>query len=201
MILKNIPSFEALVDQLTKLPGVGRKTATRLAYHLLKTDKAHIEELRAVLKEAKENIKKCPECFSYTQEKGQCLLCQDSERSYQTLCVVEDPFDILAIEKSHSFSGQYHVLHGAISPLENIQPQDLTIKSLVERVERHKVKELILALDADLEGDTTVLYLCDLLKNHELKVTRIAHGVPIGGDIDYIDHRTLGRALENRIEV
>ncbi len=201
MILKNLPSFEKLTFELNKLPSVGAKTATRLAYHLLKTDGLEVEELREALKEARQRIKKCPECFSYTEEKDKCLLCSDSSRQSDVFCVVEDPFDILAIESSHRFKGQYHVLHGTIAPLEGVKPSDLRMRELVKRVEVCKAKEIILALDADLEGDTTVLYISKLFENQDVKVTRIAHGVPFGGDIDYIDYRTLGRALEYRVEV
>lgn len=205
MILK-VPSLEKLVHQLSFLPGVGPKTAQRLAYYVLRSDSKYAEDLREALAELKEKVKECPACFSFTEE-DICHFCTDLNRSQDTLCVVEDPSDILRIESSGVFKGRYHVLHGAISPLDGISPQDIKVQPLMSRIQEGidgngpAINEVILALDADLEGDTTVLYLAKLLREKDIKVTRIAHGVPIGGDIDYIDHRTLGRALENRIQV
>ena len=145
-------------------------------------------------------------CFSFTEEDGACQFCTDPMRSDNVLCVVEDPADIERVESSGVFRGRYHVLHGAISPLDGISPQDLKIQALLDRLQPSSdgavaVTEVILALDADLEGDTTVLYLAKILKDMNIKTSRIAHGVPIGGDIDYIDYRTLGRAIENRVQV
>lgn len=200
-----VPSFEKLVHELSKLPGIGPKTAQRLAYHILRTPIEFSDDLREALKSVKTQIKECPQCFSYT-EKDLCNYCADPHRQNDILCVVEDPSDISRLESSQVFRGRYHVLHGAISPLDGIKPQDLKIQALIDRIGAsahadHRIKEVILALDADLEGDTTVLYLAKILGQINMKVTRIAHGVPIGSDIDYIDHRTLGRALENRIEL
>ena len=194
-----VPSLERLTHELTKLPGVGPKTAERLAYHVLRSPETYNEALREALLAVRENIHECPQCFSYTEEEL-CRFCADDERTNEVLCVVENPSDITRLESSGAFRGRYHVLHGSISPLDGIRPEDIRLAPLLERVDKG-VKEVILALDADLEGDTTVLYIAKQLNPRNIKVSRIAHGIPIGGDIDYIDHRTLGRALENRIEI
>jgi recombination protein RecR len=199
MTLQKIPSLSKLVHELSRLPGIGPKTAQRLAYHILRSDTEFVLSLRDALKSVKEKIHDCPVCYSFTEEDGACHLCTDPSRNDLSLCVVEDPSDIERIESSGAFRGRYHVLHGAISPLDGVHPQDLKIQALLDRVSEGQ--EVILALDADLEGDTTVLYLAKILKDMKIKTSRIAHGVPIGGDIDYIDFRTLGRAIENRIQV
>ena len=206
MTLQKIPSLNKLVHELSRLPGIGPKTAQRLAYHILRSDTEFVLSLRDALKSVKEKIHDCPVCFSFTEEDGACHFCTDPMRSNSSVCVVEDPADIERIESSGVFRGRYHVLHGAISPLDGVRPQDLKIEALLDRVraggdEPSEVQEVILALDADLEGDTTVLYLAKILKDMNIKTSRIAHGVPIGGDIDYIDFRTLGRAIENRVRV
>jgi len=205
-MLQKIPSLNQLVHELSRLPGIGPKTAQRLAYHLLRSPNEYVQSLRDALRGVKEKIKECPVCFSFTEEDDMCHLCKDHMRSPDSLCVVEDPADIERIESSGSFRGRYHVLHGAISPLDGISPADLKIQALLDRLGPgpdgvRQVQEVILALDADLEGDTTVLYLAKILKDMNIKTSRIAHGVPIGGDIDYIDYRTLGRAIENRVQV
>lgn len=202
----NVPSLDSLVHELGRLPGVGQKSAQRLAYFILRAPKDFSESLRSALKNIEEKVKTCPCCYSFTEEKI-CSYCEDPKRDDSSLCVVEEPMDILRIESSGAFRGRYHVLHGSISPLDGISPNDLKINELLEKIElshqegRAGVREVILALDADLEGDTTVLYLSRKLRDKGIKISRIAHGVPIGSDIDYIDHRTLGRALENRIEI
>lgn len=201
-----IPSLNSLVHELSRLPGVGPKTAQRLAYHILRSPNDFVQSLRDALKNVKEKIHECPVCYSFTEEEISCHYCADPNRSRETLCVVEDPIDIERIESSGVFKGRYHVLHGAIAPLDGIGPEDLKIQALLERLDPsdenpNGIKEVILALDADLEGDTTVLYLAKILKDKGIRASRIAHGVPIGGDIDYIDFRTLGRAIENRVQV
>ncbi len=283
-----IGSLEKLMHELNRLPGVGPKTAQRLAYHILRTPDFS-EKLQSALQQVQENVHLCAQCFSYTDEEFLCRFCNDVHRRDDILCIVEEPSDILRIESSGVFRGRYHVLHGAISPLDNIGPQNLRISELLERIEcgleekpapylskqvnsgstvdRHtgevtsnepshesslgssrrasgqsssqpygrfsgetddqfsqalsgggstestsavqemmtkpapKISEIILALDPDLEGDTTVLYLAKVLGNKQVKITRIASGVPLGSDIDYVDDRTLGRALENRVEL
>jgi len=198
-MIDKVPSLERLVEELAKLPGVGPKTAQRLAYFILRSPESYALALREALQSVKENVVECASCFSYTEDE-QCYFCADQNRRNDILCVVEDPSDISRIESSGVFRGRYHVLHGAISPLDGIGPEDIRLAPLLERL-KGPVGEVILALDADLEGDTTVLYIAKQLQGRNIKVTRIAHGIPIGGDIDFIDHRTLGRALENRIEV
>ncbi len=196
-----VPSLDKLVSELSKLPGIGEKTAQRLAFYILKSSPSLNLGLRESLKGVAENIHPCPVCFSYTEESSECRICLDPSRDHDKVCVVEDPSDIARIESSGAFHGKYHVLLGSISPLEGIQPEDLKIQDLVQRIDSSsEIKEVILALDADLEGDTTALYLSRLL-SEKVRITRIAHGVPFGTDIDYIDQRTLGRALENRVEL
>lgn len=204
--MESIPSLNSLVHELSRLPGVGPKTALRLAYYILRSPQDYVQTLRDALKNVKEKIRECPVCYSFTEEETACVYCSDPRRNSEVLCVVEDPLDIERIESSGVFRGRYHVLHGAIAPLEGIGPEDLKIQALIERLlpsefSPNGVKEVILALDADLEGDTTVLYLAKILKERGIPTSRIAHGVPIGGDIDYIDYRTLGRAIENRVQV
>lgn len=200
--MEQLPSFNQLAHELGRLPGIGPKTAQRLAYHLLRASDERIEALKKSLTAVKELIRECPQCHSFTEELDLCKLCSDPHRHQESICIVEDPADISRIEGSGVFRGQYHVLHGALNPLEGIGPEDLKISSLFDRLANNPgIKEVILALDADLEGDTTVLYLAKILREKGLKTTRIAHGVPIGGDIDYIDNRTLGRALENRVQL
>jgi recombination protein RecR len=201
-----IHSLEKLVHELNRLPGVGPKTAQRLAYFILRTPE-YSEQLQVALQQVQETVHLCPQCFSYTDAEDLCRYCTDPGRRDDLICVVEEPSDIVRVESSGVFRGRYHVLHGAISPLDNIAPRDLKIRELLDRVdaglrgEKPKISEIILALDPDLEGDTTALYLAKALIAKELKVTRIASGVPIGSDIDYVDDRTLGRALENRVEL
>jgi recombination protein RecR len=204
-MIRHVPSLDKLTHELGKLPGVGPKTAQRLAYYILRSPQDYVAGLSQALQAVKDNVHECPGCFSYTEEVDLCRFCQDVGRNDELLCVVEDPADILRIESSGVFKGRYHALHGAISPLDGIHPQDLKIPPLLKRIQdgldgiRPRIREIILALDADLEGDTTVLYLAKVLREKGIQISRIAHGVPIGGDIDYIDFRTLGRALENRV--
>ena len=202
----NISALEKLVHELSRLPGVGRKSAQRLAYHILRSPKDYSSSLQRALKHVQESVHTCPTCYSFTDEEL-CWYCQDPQRDDSFVCVVEEPVDLSRIESSGVFRGRYHVLNGAISPLDGIAPEDLRIKELIQRIEagnrgeKPAIKEVILALDADIEGDTTVLYLAKLLSHYSIRVTRIAHGVPIGSDIDYIDDRTMGRAIENRVEL
>lgn len=202
----NIPALEKLVHELSRLPGVGPKTAQRLAYHILRSREDYTDRLSDALMRVRAEVHTCPRCFNYT-DADLCRYCSDSHRQDDTLCVVEEPSDIMRIESSGAFRGRYHVLHGAISPLEGVRPEDLKIHELLNRVEQGlrgqapAIREIILALDADLEGDTTVLYLSKQLQGKSVKLSRIAHGVPIGSDIDFIDDRTMGRALENRVEL
>lgn len=202
----NIPALEKLVHELSRLPGVGPKTAQRLAYHILRSREEYTDRLSEALQRVRAEVHTCPRCFNYT-DANLCKFCEDVRRTDDSLCVIEEPSDIMRIESSGAFRGRYHVLHGTISPLEGVGPEDLKIHELLERVQRGLnnegpvIREVILALDADLEGDTTVLYLAKQLHLLGVKISRIAHGVPIGSDIDFIDDRTMGRALENRVEL
>ncbi|MGZ3771759.1 MAG: recombination mediator RecR [Bdellovibrio sp.] len=202
----HIGALEKLVHELSRLPGIGPKTAQRLAYFILRSGNNYTENLSEALLRVKAEVHDCPRCFNYT-DVDLCKYCEDPHRAEETICIVEEPADIMRIESSGAFRGRYHVLHGAISPLEGVSPQDLKIKELVDRVNAGVdgngpvIKEIILALDADLEGDTTTLYLAKQLQGKGLKLSRIAHGVPIGSDIDFIDDRTMGRALQNRVEL
>ncbi len=196
----SVPSLDRLIHELKKWPSVGPRSANRWAGWLLKTSLSDIQKLRQALQDIKTCIKKCSQCFTFTEEKDICPLCT-SQRKEDVVCVVEEPFDIAQIEASGKFNGKYHVLHGTLSPLHGINPSDLTIEALLKKIQSKGIKEVILALDADMEGDITALYLSKLLKGQNVKISRLAHGIPFGGDIDYIDEQTLGRALENRVEL
>jgi recombination protein RecR len=198
-----IPTLDKLVHEMSRLPGVGPKSAQRLTHFILKNP-GFSQELRKSLKLVEESIRSCDECYNYTDHpEGLCHICRSPNRNRELMCIVEQPEDILQIESSGAYSGLYHVLHGAISPLEGMTPDKLKIRELMARLKSPEIpiKEVILAVDSDLEGDTTVLYLNQQLKDQNLKVTRLAQGIPMGSDIDYIDDRTLHRALSHRTEV
>jgi len=208
------PSVEALVEQLMRLPTVGRKTAQRLAAYILKMPREEVEALAQALLAVKERVRQCAICFNVTDEEV-CAICRSPRRDHATICVVEEPSDVLALERTGEYRGVYHVLGGVISPLDGIGPDDLRIRELVARVaptngERERaalypegriprVQEVILALNPNVEGDTTAYYLAQLLKPLGVRVTRIARGLPIGGDLEYADEATLSRALEGRL--
>lgn len=202
----NIPALEKLVHELNRLPGVGPKTAQRLAYFILKSKESFSTQLAESIQRVQSEVHTCTECFNYT-DRIVCRYCEDPHRQSEVICLVEEPSDIVRIESSGAFRGRYHVLHGVISPLEGITAKDLKIPELIHKVEdglqglRPTIKEIIFAFDADLEGDTTALYLTKTLQGKDLKISRIAHGIPMGSDIDFIDDRTMGRALENRVEL
>ncbi len=200
-----VPSIDRLAHELSKLPGIGAKTAQRLALGIIKKNVQEVESLREALQDVKEKIRECDECFCYTENESICDFCSDPKRDQSTIiCVVKSPTDISKIESSGAFSGKYHVLHGCIAPLDGVGPEDLTIKELIKRVskmEGEHLKEVVVALDADMEGDTTSLYIKEVLAEYSVDVTRLAHGVPMGSYIDFIDQRTLGRALENRVKL
>lgn len=195
-----INALDRLIEELSRLPGLGEKTAQRLAFHILKSKNQIAERLSQALTEVTRQVHHCPVCFSFT-DKELCSICDDHDRDSELLCVVEDPSDILRIEDSHFFKGRYHVLQGVLSPIDGVGPDQIRLQELLSRIESGGIREVIIALDADLEGDATSLYLTKLVRPLGVKVTRIAHGVPIGGNLDYVDARTLGRALENRIEL
>ena len=186
-----------LHEALRNLPGIGSKTALRLAYHVLDMPEEQVRELAAVLLEAKRNIHTCPICFNLTDGEV-CEVCGEEGRDKTMVCVVEQPQDVQAMERSHGYKGVYHVLHGALSPLDGIGPQDIRVKELLVRMQDGSVQEVILATNSDVEGEATAAYLARLLKPVGVTVTRIAHGLPVGGDLEYADEVTLARALENR---
>lgn len=191
---------QELIDELGRLPGVGPKSAQRIAFHLLKAEKVDALRLAHAISEAKDRVSFCERCFNIA-EGSACGLCTDDRRDPTVLCVVEEPHDIVAVEKTQEFNGRYHVLQGAISPIEGIGPEQLRIRELLVRIEHEEVEEVILCTNPNLEGEATAMYLGRLLKDLQVKVTRIASGLPVGGDLEYADELTLGRALEGRREV
>ncbi|MBI2372351.1 MAG: recombination protein RecR [Deltaproteobacteria bacterium] len=189
-----------LIRQLCKLPGVGEKTASRLAFFLLRLPREEVEELARSLLAVKEKIQSCPVCFNLT-DVVPCEICRDDRRSDGVLCVVEEPADLFAIERTRQFRGRFHVLQGAIRPLDGVGPEDLKIRELLERLQDGKVQEVLIATNPTTEGDATALYLSRLVKPLGVRVTRIAYGVPMGGDLEYADQVTLGKAIEGRREM
>lgn len=192
--------IESLIEALTRLPGIGRKTALRLASHILRSSLSEAQALARAILEVKEKIRLCSICFNLTDE-DPCPICKDEQRAQEILCIVESPNDLMAIENTGVYRGRYHVLHGAIAPLEGIGPEHLKIKELMERLQKEKVKEVILATNPTVEGGATALYLTDLIKPLGIKLTRIASGIPVGGEIEYSDGMTLTQALKGRREV
>jgi recombination protein RecR len=192
--------IDHLIEALTRLPGIGKKTASRLAFHILRSNASEARELARAILDVKEKIHLCSICFNLTDE-NPCQICRDERRNKEILCVVEGPNDLIAIENTGEFKGMYHVLHGTISPLEGIGPEDIKIKELMERLHQEKVAEVILATNPTVEGGATALYLTDLIKPFGIKVSRIAYGIPMGGEIEYSDGMTLSKALEGRREV
>ncbi len=190
-------SFERLLVELEKMPGVGRKTAQRLAFHLLRLPEAEVEALAQAMRDVKRNIRSCSECFSIT-EQDPCAICADQRRDAGVLCVVEQPSDVLAFERAGTYHGRYHVLQGVISPLDGITPANLRIGELLGRLKADTVKEVIVGTNPDLEGEATALYIAQLIRPLGIRVSRIARGLPIGGDLEYADQGTLAQALEGR---
>lgn len=186
-----------LIDELGRLPGVGPKSAQRIAFHLLQADPADVRRLAQVLLEVKDRVRFCRTCFNVA-EADECRICRDPRRDPSVLCVVEEPKDVVAIERTGEFRGRYHVLGGAISPIEGVGPDDLRVRELMARLADGTVTELILATDPNLEGEATATYLARLVKPMGLRVTRLASGLPVGGDLEYADEVTLGRAFEGR---
>ena len=193
-------SFQNLVENLTILPGVGEKTAERYVYALYEKEDDDVEALAKALTNFKKNIKTCAICGCLSDE-TKCEVCMDNSRDKSTICVVEDVKDVVAMEKTHEFKGVYHVLHGSISPMNGIGPEDIKIKELLERLKDTDVKEIIIATNPRVEGEATAIYLSKLIKPIGIKVTRIAHGIPVGGDLEYTDEVTLSKALEGRREL
>ena len=189
-----------LIAELSKLPGIGRKSAQRIAFQLLKTPRDEVTRLASTIESAKQRLKFCSICFNLT-ETDPCTICSSPQRSQTEICVVEEPSDVLALEKTKEYRGLYHVLHGAISPLDGVGPEKLKVKELLERLKSHRVEEVILATNPNAEGEATAIYLAKLLKPLGVRATRIARGLPVGSDLDYADEVTLSRALEGRREI
>ena len=193
------PLVDNLIAQLSRLPGIGTRTAQRLTFHLLRVSKEEAFALADAIREVKERIGFCRECGNLTEEEL-CPICQDARRDRSVICVVEQPADLLSLERTHEFRGVYHVLGGALSPLDGIEPKDLRIDELVQRVERNGVAEVVLATNPNMTGEATAAYVADRLRDRT-RVTRLASGLPVGGDLEYADEVTLGRALSGRREM
>ena len=188
------------IEELSKLPGIGKKTAQRLALHILKNEQDSVDKLVKAIADLKLKLHFCSRCFNLTEE-DLCEICKSVKRDVTKICVVEEASDVIAIEKTNEYSGLYHVLGGVLSPLSGISAHDLKIKELLGRFEKENIQEIILALNPDTEGETTSLYLAKLIKPFNIKVTRIARGIPIGGDLEFADEATIGRAMINRMDV
>ena len=194
------PSIEKLIESFEKLPSIGGKTATRLAFHMLNLSQEETDEFINSIVEAKQNLKYCSECFNIS-DTDPCQICSDKQRNKEIVCVVEDVKDVVAMERTHEFKGVYHVLHGSISPMNGVGPDDIKIKELLSRITKGNIKEVIIATNPRVEGEATAMYISKLIKPLGVKVTRIAHGIPVGGDLEYTDEVTLTRALEGRVEL
>ncbi|MFN2629128.1 MAG: recombination mediator RecR [Gaiellaceae bacterium] len=193
------PSVDNLVAQLTRLPGIGTRTAQRLAFHLLRVPKEEALALAVAIQEVKERVRFCRECANLTEEEV-CGICLDSRRDHTLICVVEQPADLISLERTAEFRGLYHVLGGSLSPLDGVEPEHLRIDELLNRVDRNGVREVVLATNPNMTGEATASYLADRLRGR-VKVTRLASGLPVGGDLEYADEVTLGRALSGRREM
>lgn len=194
------PPVAKLIEEFEKLPGIGHKTAQRLAFHVLNLTVEKSEALANAIKDAKLKTRYCSVCYNLT-ESDPCNICGDVKRDQGTICVVEDPRDVVALERVREFKGIYHVLHGAISPMEGIGPEDIKIRELLQRIREADIREVILATNPNVEGEATAMYISKLLKPAGIKTTRIAHGIPVGGDLEYADEVTLAKAMEGRREL
>lgn len=194
------PPIARLIEALVKLPGIGPKTASRLAFYLLRAPDEEVMALAEALRELKQQTRLCEVCFHITDE-SPCAICRDERRDHRVICVVEEPLDVLAIERTGEYTGVYHVLHGVISPMDGIGPEHLRIRELVERVQREAPREVILATNPSLEGENTAVYIHRLLAPMGVRITRLARGLPVGGDLEYADEITLVRALQGRQEM
>ena len=198
--MQYIAPLSKLIEHFRALPGIGTKTAVRLAYHVLDMDTRQGKALAEAIMESKEKIGFCNTCFNLS-DTNPCAICAAQQRDHTTICVVEQPQDVAAMERMHDYKGVYHVLHGALSPLEGIGPENLRIRELLNRLSDEAVQEIIMATNPTVEGEATAMYLARLLKPLGVKVTRIAHGLPVGGDLEYADEVTLAKAMENRVEL
>ena len=192
--------LQRLISELSKLPGIGGKTAQRLAFHILSLDETEVESLAESMRQAKEKMHYCSCCGNLT-DRDPCSICSDDKRDKETICVVESPRDVFAMERLRDYQGTYHVLHGVISPMDGIGPDDINLKQLMVRLRDENVKEIIIATNPNIEGEATATYIARLIKPTGTKVTRIAHGIPVGGDLEYTDEITLLKALEGRQEL
>lgn len=199
-MLDSIPSLSRLITELAKFPGVGRKTATRLAFFLLKQPLPEVEALASAIREVKQRVRFCSRCFHIT-ENDPCALCTDPGREDHVLCVVEQPQDLIAVERSRCFKGRYHVLHGALSPLDGVGPEELHIRDLLVRLKDGTVQEVLIATNFSVEGEATALYLARLIRPLGIRVTRLAHGIPMGSDLEFVDEATVNRAVLGRREI
>jgi len=195
-----VPPLARLIEEFERMPGIGRKSASRLAFYVMSLPETKAEALATSILEAKRNISLCSVCQSFT-DTNPCTICQSAKRDKSVICVVEGPKDVIAMEKTREFCGVYHVLHGVISPIDGIGPDDIKIKELLLRLANDNVKEVIMATNPSVEGEATAIYLAKLIKPFDIKTTRIAHGIPVGGDLEYTDEVTLARALEGRREI
>jgi len=194
------PSMGRLIEQLAHLPGIGEKTAARMAFHILRADREYAQLLAEAMLAVKDETRLCSQCFALTEE-DPCRLCTDPQRNDDVICVVEEPADLFAVDRAGSFRGRYHVLHGTLSPLDGVGPDQLKIQPLLVRLQVGGAQEVIVATNPTVEGEATAIYLAKLLKPLGVRVTRIAHGIPVGGDLEYTDMVTVGRALEGRREM
>lgn len=194
------PTIEKLIESFEKLPSIGHKTAIRLAFHVLQQTEHETENFINAITDAKTKLKYCDKCYNIS-DTNPCQICANPKRNQDIICVVEDVKDIIAMERTHEFNGTYHVLHGSISPMNGIGPEDIKIKELLERIRNTQIKEIIIATNPRVEGEATAMYLSRLIKPFGIKVTRIAHGIPVGGDLEYTDEITLSKALEGRREI
>lgn len=189
-----------LVNELSKLPGIGETNATRLAFYILRSKDEYTQRLATAILETKSEIRSCSACF-HLSTFDPCEICTDQSRNRSLVCVVEEPLDLIAIEKSKEFDGLYHVLNGVISPLDGVDPEDLMISELIKRLESNNTREVVIATNPSVEGEVTSLYIAKLVKPLGIKVTRLAHGIPVGGDIEYTDELTIGKAIRDRREI
>lgn len=191
------PALSRLIQLFAKMPGIGEKTAARLAFFVLKTEGSYAHDLSRAIADVKDSTRFCSVCYGLTED-DPCPICDDSERDQTLLCVVEEPSDVIAIERTHGYRGRYHVLHGAIAPLDGRGPEQLKITELIKRLEPGGIREIVVATNPTVEGEATSVYLARLIKPLGVEVTRIAHGIPVGGNLEYADQVTIGRAIEGR---
>ena len=195
------PAMEKLTEQFKKLPGIGAKSAQRLAFHILSLPREQAVEFAQAILDAKDKVSTCPVCQNLTEGEGPCALCSSYKRDKSTICVVAEPKDVIAMERGGEYDGLYHVLHGVISPMNRVGPDDLRIRPLLDRVAQNDIAEVIMATNPDTEGEATAMYLSRLLKPFGVKITRLAYGIPVGSHLEYADNATLMRALEGRQEI